>query len=452
MHTLEQLQSGALQGATRLDLSCDLRAVPPEVFSLADTLEVLNLSGNQLSHLPRDLPRLHKLKVIFCSDNLFTELPEVLGQCTALEIIGFKANRIAKVSGAALPPALRWLILTDNAIAHLPTELGQRPALQKLMLAGNRLSSLPDTLANAQRLELVRLSANALNHVPAWLPTLPRLGWLALAGNPLGWHRPEPSALAAVPWAQLKVQGLLWQGASGHIYRVQRTGEVRDSAGDGAQGSMRDSAPEWALKVFKGAMTSDGLPEHELAACLAAGQHAALCTPNAVVPDHPQGAQAFLLPLIPPTHINLAGPPSLESCTRDVYAADLRIPAATVLHIARSIAAALAHLHQRGVLHADVYAHNILWNPATGDALLSDFGAATLLPLDHPDVCRALMAVEVRAFGCLLEELLAHAEPVQRDVPALGTAMQKLAALMRACLQEVPAARPSMHDVVLQSL
>jgi serine/threonine protein kinase len=115
----------------------------------------------------------------------------------------------------------------------------------------------------------------------------------------------------------------------------------------------------------------------------------------------------------------------------------------------RSVAKALAHLHQRGVLHGDVYAHNILWNPATGDALLSDFGAATLLPLDQPHVCRVLMALEVRAFGCLLEELLAHMEPVQPVSRDLGTVMQKLTALTQACLLDTPSARPSMDDVVL---
>lgn len=29
-------------------------------------------------------------------------------------------------------------------------------------------------------------------------------------------------------------------------------------------------------------------------------------------------------------------------------------------------------------MHGDLYAHNILWNPVGGKALLSDFGAATL--------------------------------------------------------------------------
>ncbi|MEX8500476.1 leucine-rich repeat domain-containing protein, partial [Leptothrix ochracea] len=97
MHTLSQLRSGALAGTRRLDLSADLTVFPPEIFDLADTLEVLNLSGNRLSTLPDDLPRLKKLKVIFCSDNDFSALPAVLGACERLEMVGFKANHIRVV-------------------------------------------------------------------------------------------------------------------------------------------------------------------------------------------------------------------------------------------------------------------------------------------------------------------------------------------------------------------
>lgn len=430
MHTLEQLRSGALAGTRRLDLSCDLAAVPAEVFALADTLEVLNLSGNQLSSLPDDLPRLHRLKVIFCSDNAFTQLPEVLGACHALQVVGFKANRIAHVPGAALPPLLRWLILTDNAITTLPPELGQRAALQKLMLAGNQLRSLPQGLAQAHQLELIRLAANQLSQLPGWLTELPRLSWLALSGNPLGWHRAAPAPMDAIPWHQLQVGTVLGEGASGLIYRTQH----------------RRSGESLALKVFKGAVTSDGLPEHELAACLAAGQHPALCTPSGELVGHPQGARGLLLPLIPPTHINLAGPPSLESCTRDVYPPTLRIAASSVLNVARQMAAAVAHLHQQGVMHGDLYAHNILWNPSSGEALLSDFGAATLLPQGQSGQRRALQALEVRAFGCLLDELALHAE---YDGDHAGL-MNEFNVLAQACLSPLPADRPDMGEVVRQ--
>ncbi|MDO9482125.1 MAG: leucine-rich repeat-containing protein kinase family protein [Hydrogenophaga sp.] len=425
MHTLEQLRSGALAGIRRLDLSADLTELPPDVFDLADTLEVLNLSGNRLSRLPPDLGRLHRLKIVFCSDNAFTHLPEVLGDCAALQVVGFKANRIAHVPPSALSPALRWLVLTDNAIAQLPAALGERPALQKLMLAGNQLSNLPPSLAGAQRLELVRLAANRLSDVPGWLTELPRLAWLALAGNPLGWSLPPLSPLATVPWGQLQLGALLGEGASGHIYRVERQ--------HGA------TAEALALKLFKGAVTSDGLPEHERAACLAAGQHPALCTPSAELCDHPQGASGLLLPLIPPSRSNLAGPPSLDSCTRDVYPSGWRLDAHAAVHLAQTVAQAVAHLHRCGVLHGDLYAHNVLCNPANGDALLSDFGAATRLPADQPALSRALQALEVRALGCLLEELAAHA--------LAGPGVDALARLGQLCQHPQPGQRPTVAEV-----
>ena len=430
MHTLEQLRSGALAGTRRLDLSAHLQTLPPEVFDLADTLEVLNLSGNQLHSLPHDLARLHRLKVIFCSNNPFTHLPEVLGECAALQMVGFKACQISHVPAAALPPPLRWLILTDNAVPELPDALGQRPALQKLMLAGNRLSALPDSMCQAQQLELLRLSANQFQTLPDWLSTLPRLSWLALSGNPLGWQPSavdaQPAALASMHWNDLQVDTLLGEGASGHIYKVHTK-----------------ASQSLALKLFKGAVTSDGLPEHELAACVAAGQHPALCTPCAELVGHPQGARGLLLPLIAPSFINLAGPPSLESCTRDVYPVDLRLSAAAALRVAVQVADAVAHLHQRGVVHGDLYAHNILWNPADAQALLSDFGGATLLPaVGHP-WRSALQALEVRAFGYLLEELLQLLGAADAGSPAV----HQLAALVQACLVLVPAERPTMAQV-----
>jgi hypothetical protein len=428
MHTLEQLRSGALSGTRRLDLSCGLRTLPPEVLDLADTLEVLNLSGNQLSSLPHDLARLKNLKVIFCSNNPFARLPDVLGECESLQVVGFKACHIADVAGTALPSTLRWLILTDNAIATLPAELGERPLLQKLMLAGNRLSELPCGLAYAHRLELIRLAANQFTQLPGWLTELPRLSWLALAGNPLGWSRPPPAPLPSVPWQQLQLDGLIGEGASGHIYQVLRAGYA-------------DAA---ALKLFKGAITSDGLPEHERDACLATGQHPALCTPIAELMGHPNGVRGLLLPLISPGYINLAGPPSLDSCTRDVYPDSLRIPLPHVLRLVHGIAQGVAHMHERGVMHGDLYAHNILWNPASGDALLSDFGAATLMPMGRTSLAHAHQALEVRAFGCLLEELAdcAMADGVHHD-----QALADLRSAANTCLQPDPAQRPTMAQM-----
>jgi hypothetical protein len=196
-----------------------------------------------------------------------------------------------------------------------------------------------------------------------------------------------------------------------------------------------------ALKLFKGAVTSDGLPEHELAASVAAGPHPHLCTPVATLAEHPQGQSGMLLPLVPKGFEPLAGPPSLQTCTRDVYAPGLRMAPGAALRLLRHVASATAHLHARGVLHGDLYAHNTLWHPASGDAWLSDMGAATVLPSGDAALCRALQAQEVLALGHLIAEVLAHVEGGAEALPAV-------VAWAQACSSAHPADRPTVAAVV----
>ena len=258
INTLAQLKAGQLAGATRLDLACGLTEFPREIFELADSLEILNLTGNALSSLPDDLHRLRHLRVLFCSDNAFTELPECLGRCAQLSMIGFKANRIDTVPAAALPPQLRWLILTDNCISRLPDELGQRPLLQKLMLAGNQLTQLPPSLAQCENLELIRIASNRLTHLPQWLLTLPSLTWLAYAGNPVEMAvEVTADGTPDIPWAELQLGEVLGEGASGIIRKAL----------------WKPRALPVAVKLYKGSITSDGSPLHEMQACIAAGLH-----------------------------------------------------------------------------------------------------------------------------------------------------------------------------------
>jgi len=416
----------------RLKLACGLSEFPRQIFDLADTLEILDLSGNALSSLPDDLPRLHKLRILFCSDNQFTALPEVIGQCRQLSMVGFKANRIRTVSGKSLPPTLRWLILTDNQVEALPPEIGNCTQLQKLMLAGNRLQTLPSQLAACSRLELVRLAANRLTELPAWLLALPRLSWLAYAGNPFT-AALEAAALNETPiadmhWEALELHHQLGEGASGVIHRA-----VHRSPNE---------AGHVAVKLFKGDVTSDGLPHCEMAACINAGSHPNLIPVLGKLKGHPEDSHGLVMELIDPQFRNLAGPPSLDSCTRDIYSEDTRFALASALRVAHGIASAAGHLHKQGIMHGDLYAHNIL-HCGEGRALLGDFGAASFYAPDDQTHAPSLQCIEVRAFGCLLEELIARcAEP--------ESASATLAALVRlkdACMSEAVTKRPSFAEI-----
>lgn len=266
------------------------------------------------------------------------------------------------------------------------------------MLSCNQLQSLPN-LEACQQLELLRIASNRFTEVPEPLLHAPALSWPAVAGNPLT-HKSEQLALAtpalkSISYQNLEIGKLLGEGASGHIY----------------QATLKDTGEAIALKVFKAMHTSDGTPHSELAAGLSVCLHPHLLMPLAKVQDHPQGQLASALPLLPQGYINLAQPPSLESCTRDVYAPTTRFTPATAQRLLSCIRSALGHLHIHGVLHGDVYAHNILWNPHTGDAILSDFGAAMLthdLPAPHT---AQLQTMEWRAFAHLQSEVLARCAP-----------------------------------------
>ena len=179
-----------------------------------------------------------------------------------------------------------------------------------------------------------------------------------------------------------------------------------------------------------------------MTACLSADTHPHLIPVLGRVLDHPDGASGMVMALIAPQFTNLAGPPSLDSCTRDCYAEGSTFDLASVQGIALGIAQAARHLHAQGLMHGDLYAHNIL-HDGTGTALLGDFGAASLVTRADPRHALGLEMLEVRAFGCLLEELLARCSAHPFEKPRLQT----LNHLKMACLQSRPGARPTFSKI-----
>lgn len=434
-NTLTQLKAGKLQGSQQLKLSCGLTQFPQEIFDLADSLEILDLTGNALSDLPKDLNRLKKLRILFCSSNQFTHLPEVLGECQNLSMIGFKANQIRHIPEGAIPTtSLRWFIMTDNALKAVPNALGECRQLQKLMLAGNQLKALPESMANCHALELLRISANQFNTIPNFLFNLPKLTWLAYAGNPFC-DKFEDALIAQhhipqIDWDSLQIQQQLGEGASGNIYQAIWQTEAGNKT--------------VAVKMFKANLTSDGLPRCEVHATALANQHPNLLGLEGIIYNHPANAAGLVMPLMDADLTVLADPPSFESCTRDVYAPNTQFSLQTILHIAHSVASAASHLHARGITHGDLYAHNILTNHKGTTAkkcTLTDLGGASFLPQNNLAQSLQLQRIESRAFACLLEELLTYCNINNQTTSLLWQ-------LQAECGQENVALRPLFNEII----
>ena len=391
MQTLNQLRKGELKGVSRLALSEQLTEFPKEIFDLADSLEILDLSNNALNSLPDDLYRLTELRILFCSNNQFTELPVSLGQCPKLEMIGFKNNQISRVPSESLPDITRWLILTDNQIKALPSDMGRLTRLQKLALAGNELTQLPDSVKHCESLELIRVSANKLAQFPDLLLSLPRLAWLAFSGNPFC-AVPDPhNEFTTVASTDLDMHQVLGQGASGVISKASWMGNQQD---------FPDSV---AVKVFKGEVTSDGFPEDELDACLAAGDHPNLVKPLAKISE--PDCSALVMELIPESYTNLGQPPSFVTCTRDTFTQGQSFSIEAVAQITEQMKALVEHFKEKRISHGDLYAHNVLINQDC-HILLGDFGAAS--KYGHLTLAQqqGIQAIEQRALNFFIDDML----------------------------------------------
>ncbi|MBY7874210.1 protein kinase [Vibrio fluvialis] len=111
-----------------------------------------------------------------------------------------------------------------------------------------------------------------------------------------------------------------------------------------------------------------------------------------------------------------------------------------LFQIAGTIVDALRHLHQQGVMHGDLYAHNILIT-SSGDVLLSDYGAASFFDVTDPNQSAKLQRLEVRAFGCLLEELTERCDDLNDQVRV------ELEALAFGCQHRDIMARPTFDKI-----
>jgi serine/threonine protein kinase len=263
---------------------------------------------------------------------------------------------------------------------------------------------------------------------------MPRLSWLAYAGNPYC-ENSESNALLQNPiknihWLHLDMQQQLGEGASGVIHQASWQKEP-------------EKKTEVAVKLFKGALTSDGLPYSEKAACIGAGAHPNLIAIHGKIYEHPADSKGLVMSLIDPSFRNLAGPPSLDSCTRDIYADETLFTLNIALRIAHGIASAAQQMHSLGIMHGDLYAHNILHN-GKGDCFLGDFGAASFFPLEDQTRALALQRIEVRAFGCLLEELIERCDARSETEEAMNI----LKLLQINCVQENTVARPLFNEIL----
>lgn len=428
----------------------------------------LDLSGCGLSEasLRDEFPALlPNLSVLFLSHNNFTTVPAVIGQFPKLQMVAFKSNGLESIHPDALQPQLRWLILTSNRLREIPDTIGRCTALQKFMLSGNQLTELPTALSQCTNLELVRLATNQLQAPPLHVLQLPNLRWVALADNPF---LRDNSARDYVP------RHLFASDSANHIRVIdgidESQGEVLGSGAGGVTRKLDFEGRAVAVKVYSGdGITSDGRPQSERQVSLAASSllqsnnNGTATTALVRVLGECRGTGSLVMEYLE-NYTALALPPSLETCTRDVYdhfyntndndnnnqqQPQPPLSGKEAVHLVTVLLDALQQLHAVNITHGDFYGHNILIkrnhhdennnsNANTNNppnVRLSDFGAAFFYDPTAP-YGQLLETVELRAYAVLVEEVAALLS-LHHDSAAEASAVKShLEALREACLRD----------------
>lgn len=429
IRSLEQLISNTFPHVTRITISEELTSFPKELFLYRDTLEILDLSNNWLSQVPDEIVQFKKLKILFLSNNRFTRFPLILGQCPSLSMIGFKSNQITFIPEHAFPETLQWLILTDNSLESIPSSIGKCRPLEKVALAGNQLKTLPEEMANCQNLALLRISANAFEELPIWLLSMPKLAWLAYSGNPCSQTQETKKQLPEISWKDIRLLETLGEGASGIISKAE----------------LKNAETEHrivALKLFKGEVTSDGYAKDEMALSALLPVHENLVRVLGKLTGHPEKKEGLIFELIPAGYKNLGLPPNFQTCSRDTFKEGTQFRIKELLSVLKAIAGVSLQLHANGVMHGDLYTHNILIHE-NGHTIFGDFGAATAYDTKD-DAAKKLERIEVRAFGYMADDLLQHVHPEERN----SEIIHKLTELKKVCLLEEVLLRPDFNYIV----
>lgn len=140
-------------------------------------LEVLDLSIAHHDTLPGDIHKLSQLKRLDLSYNYGIVIPEALSKLHSLEELNVASCHLYKQpqlgrSAIFKVPNLKRLILRNNGLGVIPSEISQLQSVTDLILSGNRLSTLPSELALLSNLHYLDLSYNDFDTLPAVLEKL----------------------------------------------------------------------------------------------------------------------------------------------------------------------------------------------------------------------------------------------------------------------------------------
>jgi len=156
-------------------------------------LKILDASHNHMKKVPISLGSVKSLTRLVLASNQLVEIPNALWNLPKLELLDLSGNKIARLSieekkGSCSMPKLKILDLSANKLQELPDALGNLSALNNLNISSNELARIPESFGNLKSIRSIDAKKNKFNDencIPESLLADTQLFHLVLEGNPI---------------------------------------------------------------------------------------------------------------------------------------------------------------------------------------------------------------------------------------------------------------------------
>lgn len=155
-----------------------------DAISDSDLVYILDISGKNLSKIPKQIKHLKKLQILNLSENSISVIPDEIGYLSNLQVLRLNNNNISIISeNIGNLTNLEEIYLTNNSLSKIPKQFENLKKLRIINIDGNNLDALPVQILYLDLLAAINASDNSINLVSPDISNLKNLIYLNLSNN-----------------------------------------------------------------------------------------------------------------------------------------------------------------------------------------------------------------------------------------------------------------------------